>query len=189
MNIHAYSISRVNGPGNRFVLWTQGCSKGCVNCFNPLTWNTNNNLLLSPLEILNTIENFEVDGITLTGGDPLEQSDILELLKLLYNLNLPKGIILFTGYNIDEINKTSLRDCLNYIDVLIDGRYEDNLRISSGLKGSSNQNIFYFSSKIKEDELLFDHEVEININNKEIYLTGFPVNDRKFLKDLGVILK
>jgi anaerobic ribonucleoside-triphosphate reductase activating protein len=188
MLIHSYSISRVNGPGKRFVLWTQGCSKACKNCYNPETWKFEGEEM-SPEKILELIENFEVDGITLTGGDPLEQSDILELLRLLYNLNLPRGIILFTGYKIDEINNSSMRDCLNYIDVLIDGRYEDNLRISSGLKGSSNQNIFYFSSKIKEDELLFDQEVEININNKEIYLTGFPVNDRKFLKDLGVILK
>ena len=40
MNIRGYGLSKVNGPGNRFVLWTQGCSKGCSECFNPETWNT-----------------------------------------------------------------------------------------------------------------------------------------------------
>ena len=38
MNIRGYCLSKVNGPGNRFVLWTQGCSKGCSECFNPETW-------------------------------------------------------------------------------------------------------------------------------------------------------
>ena len=41
MNIRGYGLSKVNGPGNRFVLWTQGCSKGCSECFNPETWSTN----------------------------------------------------------------------------------------------------------------------------------------------------
>ena len=103
MNIHAYSISRVNGPGNRFVLWTQGCSKGCNNCFNPLTWNTNNNLLLSPLEILNIIENFEVDGITLTGGDPLEQSDILELLDSDFDMSDYIKLIRMMRFDLDHV--------------------------------------------------------------------------------------
>ena len=47
-------------------------------------------------------------------------------------------------FTIDEINNSSLRECLNYIDVLIDGRYIDEQRISSGLKGSENQNILIF---------------------------------------------
>ena len=97
MLVHSYSVSRVNGPGKRFVLWTQGCSKGCKNCYNPNTWKFEGKEM-SPEEILELIENFEVDGITLTGGDPLEQEDILILLEGLYKLNLPKGIILFSGY-------------------------------------------------------------------------------------------
>ena len=145
MNIYAYKISSVNGPGNRFTLWTQGCSKGCSDCFNPETWSNRENIILTPLEIFEHIKELDIDGVTITGGDPLEQEDILELLMLLYTLNLSKGIILFTGYSIDEINKDFLlRKSLSYIDVLIDGRYEKDKRISSGLRGSENQNILYF---------------------------------------------
>ena len=191
MNIRGYCLSRVNGPGLRFVLWTQGCSKGCKNCFNPETWSFEKYKLLTPLEIFELIKNSSVSGVTITGGDPLEQpEELLELLILLESLNLSKGIILFTGFTIDEINKDFLlRKSLGYIDVLIDGRFENDKRISSSLRGSENQNIIYFSSKIKEEELNIDQEVEVCLEGDKISVTGFPSVDRKFLKEFGVILK
>jgi len=118
------------------------------------------------------------------------KEDILELLMLLYTLNLSKGIILFTGYSIDEINKDFLlRKSLSYVDVLIDGRYEKDKRISSGLRGSENQNILYFSDKIHPDELMIDQEIEVGVSCDKIYVTGFPNISRKVLRELGVILK
>jgi anaerobic ribonucleoside-triphosphate reductase activating protein len=188
MNIRGYCLSKVNGPGLRFVLWTQGCSKGCKNCFNPETWSFEEYKLLTPLEIFELIKNSNVSGVTITGGDPLEQpEELLELLRLLKSLNLSNGIILFTGYTIDEINKDFLlRKSLDYIDVLIDGRFEKDKRISSSLRGSENQNIIYFSSKIKEEELNIDQEVEVGILDSEMYVTGFPSISRKILKSLGV---
>jgi len=188
MNIRGYCLSKVNGPGLRFVLWTQGCSKGCKNCFNPETWSFEKYKSLTPLEIFELIKNSNVSGVTITGGDPLEQpEELLELLILLESLNLSNGIIFFTGYTIDEINKDFLlRKSLNYIDVLIDGRFEKDKRISSSLRGSENQNIIYFSSKIKEEELNIDQEVEVGILDNEMYVTGFPSISRKILKSLGV---
>jgi anaerobic ribonucleoside-triphosphate reductase activating protein len=188
MNIRGYCLSKVNGPGLRFVLWTQGCSKGCKNCFNPETWSFEEYKSLTPLEIFELIKNSNVSGVTITGGDPLEQpEELLELLRLLESLNLSNGIILFTGYTIDEINKDFLlRKSLDYIDVLIDGRFEKDKRISSSLRGSENQNIIYFSSKIKEEELNIDQEVEVGILDSEMYVTGFPSISRKILKSLGV---
>jgi anaerobic ribonucleoside-triphosphate reductase activating protein len=188
MNIRGYCLSKVNGPGLRFVLWTQGCSKGCKNCFNPETWSFEKYKSLTPLEIFRLIKNSNVSGVTITGGDPLEQpEELLELLVLLEGLNLSNGIILFTGYTIDEINKDFLlRKSLNYIDVLIDGRFEKDQRISSSLRGSENQNIIYFSSKIKEEELNIDQEVEVGILDNEMYVTGFPSISRKVLKSLGI---
>lgn len=191
MNIHAYKISRVNGPGNRFTLWTQGCSKGCSDCFNPETWSYKNNISFTPLEIFEHIKELDIDGVTITGGDPLEQEkELLLLLKLLDTLSLSKGVIVFTGFTYDEIRENSVREeCCNYIDVLIDGRYEKDKRISSGIKGSSNQNVIYFSSKIKEEELLIDQEVEVSLEGDIISVTGFPSIDRKFLKEFGVTVK
>jgi anaerobic ribonucleoside-triphosphate reductase activating protein len=192
MNVHGYTISRVNGPGLRFVLWTQGCSKGCKNCFNPLTWSNEKNKILTNDNLLELIKNFEdIDGITITGGDPFEQEyELLELLFSLRSFNFKKGIIVYTGFTIDEINENPIRrKCLDYLDILIDGRYVEENKISSGLKGSSNQNVFYFSDKVKEEEINIDQEIEIGFSEDTVFLTGFPVNDKKFLKDLGISLK
>lgn len=191
MNIRGYGISKVNGPGNRFVLWTQGCSKGCRECFNPETWSTNVYKELSPIELFHIIQNFEVDGITISGGDPLEQEyELLELLMLLSTMRLRKGVILFSGFTRAEISRDPIREkCLEYIDVLIDGRYEKNLKVDFSLRGSSNQEFYFFSNKISSDELSFDQEIEISYLDGDIMMTGFPNISRKILKELGVNLK
>ena len=191
MNIRGYGLSKVNGPGNRFVLWTQGCSKGCSECFNPETWSTNVYKEYSPRQIFELVKNFEVDGITISGGDPLEQEDeLLELLMLLSTIRLSKGIILFSGFTRAEISSNIIREnCLRYIDVLIDGRYEKNLKVDFSLKGSSNQEFYFFSNKISSDELVFDQEIEISSLEGDIMMTGFPNISRKILKDLGVTLR
>jgi anaerobic ribonucleoside-triphosphate reductase activating protein len=191
MNIRGYCYSKVNGPGNRFVLWTQGCSKGCSECFNPETWSTSTYKELSPLQIFELIKNFEVDGVTISGGDPLEQEEeLLELLMLLGTCNFKKGIILFSGFTRAEISRNPIREqCLKYIDVLIDGRYEKNLKVDFSLRGSSNQKFYFFSDKISSSELCFDQEIEISVLEGEISMTGFPNVSRKILKELGVNLK
>ena len=191
MNIRGYCLSKVNGPGNRFVLWTQGCSKGCSECFNPETWSTNIYKELSPTQIFELIKNFEVDGVTISGGDPLEQEDeLLELLMLLSTMRLRKGVILFSGFTRAEISRDPIREkCLSYIDVLIDGRYEKNLKVDFSLRGSSNQEFYSFSDKISSDELHFDQEIEISSLEGDIMMTGFPNISRKILKELGVNLK
>ena len=191
MNIRGYCYSKVNGPGNRFVLWTQGCSKGCSDCFNPETWSTNVYKELSPTQIFELIKNFEVDGVTISGGDPLEQEDeLLELLMLISTIRLRKGVILFSGFTRAEISRDPIREeCLRYVDVLIDGRYEKNLKIDFSLRGSSNQTFYFFSDKILSSELLFDQEVEISSFEDSVIITGFPNVSKKVLKQLGVNLK
>ena len=191
MNIRGYCLSRVNGPGLRFVLWTQGCTKGCSECFNPETWSNAIYKELSPTQIFELIKNFEVDGITISGGDPLEQEDeLLELLMLLSTCNFKKGVILFSGFTRAEISSNIIREkCLSYIDVLIDGRYEKNLKVDFSLRGSSNQEFYFFSNKISSNELCFDQEIEISSLEGDIMMTGFPNISRKILKELGVNLK
>jgi anaerobic ribonucleoside-triphosphate reductase activating protein len=188
MNLHGISkSSRVNGPGKRFVIWTQGCSKGCKNCFNPATWNFEPNLILDVKEIFELIKESNVRGVTISGGDPLEQPDeLLELLKLLKELDLSSGIILFSGFTWDEINNIggSTLECLDYVDLLIDGKFEEELKTDIGIRGSSNQNYIYFSSKINAAEVEFDRAIEIG----DSFITGFPILDKSYLKEFGIRL-
>jgi anaerobic ribonucleoside-triphosphate reductase activating protein len=102
-------------------------------------------------------------------------------------LNLKDGVIVFTGYTIEEIKKDpQLEKCLRYIDVLIDGRYVDELRISSHLAGSSNQEFYFLTDKISRDNILIDQEVEIHFSSGLIQITGFPILDRKELELKGI---
>jgi anaerobic ribonucleoside-triphosphate reductase activating protein len=182
--------SYVNGPGKRYVLWTQGCKKACKNCFNPLTWSSTGEEV-SVDSIVKEICNSDCEGFTLTGGDPLEQpEETLKLVKDIYNLNLPKGIIIFTGFTLDEINEIggSTKEILKYIDLLIDGRFIDELRTENGLKGSSNQNLIFLTNKLKNERLNIDQEIEIGMN-ENLYITGFPFINKKILKKFGIYVK
>jgi anaerobic ribonucleoside-triphosphate reductase activating protein len=189
INIHSLiKNSRVNGPGDRFVIWTQGCRKGCKNCYNPETWSHYKNNLITIEEIINQIKDSNATGVTISGGDPFEQPrEIFSLLEKISLLDLKDGVIVFTGYTIEEIKTIpQLESCLKYIDLLIDGRYFEDLRISSGLAGSSNQQFHFLTDKISREEVLIDQEVEIHFSSGLIQITGFPIIDRKELELKGI---
>ena len=189
INIHSLiKNSRVNGPGDRFVIWTQGCRKGCKNCYNPETWSHYKNNLITIEEIINQIKDSNATGVTISGGDPFEQpKEIFSLLEKISLLDLKDGVIVFTGYTIEEIKTIpQLESCLKYIDLLIDGKYFEDLRISSGLAGSSNQQFHFLTDKISREEVLIDQEVEIHFSSGLIQITGFPIIDRKELELKGI---
>ena len=203
MSIIKYS--KVNGPfkkRGRTTIWTQGCGKKCFNCYQPESWSYDLKTYQSPAFLAYMIKDLNPDGVTLTGGDPLEQSeDLLELLQLIQPTEnfLPKGIICFTGYTIEEIDSLPVaKQCLEYIDLLIEGRYIDHLRTFDGLHGSSNQR-FIFNDKpgrgkdlIDESSIVFDQDIEVHVDNGNIQVTGFPLLDkssRKFLQSVGIEIK
>lgn len=207
IRIHSVlSNSKVNGPGERIVIWTQGCSKACKGCFNPETWNPTKGKEYTTEQLYNLIEQMSETntGITFTGGDPLEQSaPLLDLLQKINSNLLPKlkhGIIVFTGFTMGEIQNSpeeSMKECLPLIDLLIDGRYEESLKNNHHLSGSSNQN-FHFNCINNRGETLIprhlieiDQEVEIHLDeqNDLIQITGFPRIDREFFRIKGLEIK
>jgi anaerobic ribonucleoside-triphosphate reductase activating protein len=189
INIHSLiKNSRVNGPGERFVIWTQGCRKGCKNCYNPETWSHYRNNLIDIDLLVEEIKNSSTSGVTISGGDPFEQpEELFYLLTKIKQLSLSDGVIVFSGYTIEEIRvREELRKSLDYIDVLIDGLYIDEKRISSGLAGSSNQEFHFLTDKISRDNILIDQEVEIHLLGDLIQLTGFPLIDKNNMKLKGI---
>lgn len=203
LSIHSIlTQSEVNGPGERLVIWTQGCTKGCVGCFNPETWKFSSKWMKNPKDLAALVISSNPEGLTLTGGDPLEQPDaLLEFLRELHldgesltSEFLPRGIICFTGFLIEELEGAA-KECLEYIDLLIDGRFVEQLRYTSGLAGSSNQR-FHFSSKVgrgecrlRRDEILIDQSIEVHVDDIDssiVRVTGFPVINRDFLKKYGL---
>jgi anaerobic ribonucleoside-triphosphate reductase activating protein len=189
INLHStIKSSRVNGPGDRFVIWTQGCRKMCKNCYNPETWSHYRNNLIDIDLLVEEIKNSSISGVTISGGDPFEQpEELFYLLGKIKQLDLSDGVIVFSGYTIDEIRvREELRKSLDYIDVLIDGLYIDEKRITNGLAGSSNQEFHFLTDKISRDSINIDQEVEIHSLGDLIQITGFPLIDKINMKLKGI---
>lgn len=143
--IEAESV--VDGEGWRFAIFTQGCKHHCKNCHNPQTWDMCGGTQMSIDELVDTIEeafkeNILMDGVTLTGGDPLYQPDAtFSLCKKLKDLGI--NIWLYTGFTYEEITKDEkLMSIMKYIDVLVDGPFIESLKsLELEYRGSSNQRI------------------------------------------------
>ena len=121
----------LNGDGLRVVLWTAGCPHKCPGCHNPVTWDENGGLEFDEKaknEIFSILEKSYISGLTLSGGDPLLPANRKELTELVKEIKYKfpnKTIWLYTGYLWKEIKDLEL---INYIDILVDGRFLENLK-------------------------------------------------------------
>lgn len=156
--------SIVDGPGIRYVIFTQGCRHNCEGCHNPHTHSFEGGSLVDIYELLKEIEqNPLIDGITLSGGEPFEQAEVLSKLAREVK-HRGYNVITYTGYtyeylynNCNDLNKWG--ELLNCTDILVDGKFElsrKNLRLK--FRGSENQRIIDVeesraSNKVVELEL------------------------------------
>jgi len=148
MNYHQYfPIDVVNGPGTRATLFVSGCEHQCRGCYNQSTWDprsghvfhrTMEDRIIADLNDKRIVRR----GLSLSGGDPLlpvNLSAILALVKRVKAECKGKDIWLWTGYVLDELSDEQ-RAVLAYIDVLVDGKFEQSLADPSLVfRGSSNQ--------------------------------------------------
>lgn len=137
--------NQVNGDGLRCVIWFAGCSHRCPGCHNPETWSFTSGHRMDfkdMVTISNQLQRQEISGITLSGGDPLYQADDLaSFLKQIKQQFPDKDVWCYTGFKYENIAQL---ECLEYIDVLIDGPYEQDLNPGPGKvlwRGSTNQRI------------------------------------------------
>lgn len=135
--------SIVDGPGIRFVVFTQGCTHNCKECHNPGTHSFHGGREVDIDHIIKKIkENPLLKGITLSGGEPFEQAKAcMELARKVKNLGL--DIFCYTGYTIEEIQKDETKkELLLEIDTLVDGRFVlDKKDPLLRFRGSKNQRI------------------------------------------------
>lgn len=153
-----------NGPGVRVSLFVSGCTHHCPGCFNPETWDFNYGKPYTPEtceEILTAVSPSYINGLSLLGGDPMEESNMEALLPLLreFKKRFPqKTVWCYTGYDFEkEILTGKLSACpftrefISYIDVLVDGRFiEAQKNISLRFKGSENQKIINVKESLKQ---------------------------------------
>lgn len=147
MRFHNITYPDVNnGEGCRVTLWVAGCTHHCKGCHNPQTWSFKSGREFTE-DIKNKLYNVlklpYIKGITLSGGDPLDSfDDIFELVKDIKNSFNNKDIWLFSGYTLEDIQNSDKNIILEYIDVLVDGEFKEDLKdLSLKFRGSSNQRI------------------------------------------------
>ena len=138
-----------NGDGCRITLWLPGCTHKCPGCHNTHTHDYNQGLEFGEStfeELVERLNKSHIQGLTISGGDPLDQSNEVldDLYSLLYRLRnrLPeKDIWLYTGFYIDKLGPKQI-DVVDMCDVVVDGPYIQSKRdISLPFRGSENQSI------------------------------------------------
>jgi len=136
--------SLTNGLGVRGVVFFQGCPHHCKGCQNPSTWDTDGGIEMPILDVWKEVYSPHLDGITLSGGEPLSQPRAVTALSTIgydYHLN----VWVYTGYTLEQIaemNDPWLFTALKRVDVLVDGPFIEELKdLSLPYRGSRNQRI------------------------------------------------
>src|SRR5271157_1358578 len=178
---HFEPSSRANGPGLRAVLWVQGCSLACPGCFNPQTHTSiaGENWPISSLKDKILARRDDLEGFTISGGEPLQQRPALQALLKRIKQETALSVLLFSGYTWTEIQKMrKIAGLLDYVDVLIAGRYEASQRLASSLIGSANKTAHFLTSRYTINDLQEVPVAEIILSELgEIHFTGInPVH-------------
>lgn len=149
-----YPIDMINGQGTRATLFVSGCEHKCKDCYNAVSWNQKNGSFFSQDmedKIINDLKDTNIlrQGLSISGGDPLFFPNLKSILKLVKRVKLEcldKDIWMWTGYKIEDLTKEQ-KEIINYIDVLIDGKFEvENKDKNLKWRGSSNQRLIYLKN-------------------------------------------
>jgi anaerobic ribonucleoside-triphosphate reductase activating protein len=168
--------SRGNGPGLRAVLWLQGCTLGCPECFNPQTHARAGGELVPVGELADRLETLpaSVEGLTVSGGEPLQQAAPLSRLLARVRGRTTLSVVLLSGFAWGEIEAMKGSDqLLAHVDVLIAGRYDHTRRLARGLVGSSNKTVHFLTDRYGPQDFGQLSEAEVIVESDgSLMLTG-----------------
>lgn len=187
--------SRVNGPGSRAVLWLQGCSLNCPGCWNPLSHSSDSGLAVEIASVAEWVielrANRLIDGLTISGGEPMEQAGgVLALLQAL-RLRVPEiSIGVFSGYTESELARGAFlsRDdhlpshqadlwhaIRQHLDFAVLGRFNRHRPSHQPLVSSQNQALLLLTDRHSSSDFS-PQSVEFSIDSQgTTQVTGFPI--------------
>ncbi|MCQ2090268.1 MAG: anaerobic ribonucleoside-triphosphate reductase activating protein [Fibrobacter sp.] len=159
--------SFVDGPGIRFSIFTQGCSHHCPGCHNPQTHDFNGGHDISLAELLSMIEeNPLLDGVTLSGGDPMFQAEALvPLAREIKERGL--NLVIFTGFVFETIMANKERyphmlELLTFADILVDGPFIMAKRcMEIKFRGSKNQRLIDVQMSLSQGRAVL-HQIQLD---------------------------
>jgi anaerobic ribonucleoside-triphosphate reductase activating protein len=157
-----YPVTYTNGPGLRYVMWTQGCSIRCTNrCLNPELQGLEKGMTATVDQVLEHLkklrETLPIEGITILGGEPTDQAaPLIRLARDAQKQNLTTMI--YTGLQFEELgkrhNSTEIEELLQSLDILVEGNYDPQQDFPGTLwRGSINQRIILLTPKYDIDRI------------------------------------
>lgn len=169
------------GPGQRFVIWVQGCCFNCPGCISPNWIPQKQATLVDPLKLANYILSIPgTEGLTVSGGEPMLQAPALNQLFTYLRQRSNFSIICFSGFTLEQLHAKcdpAINQVLSLIDVLIDGQYMSELNDNKGTRGSSNQIVHFLSGRHASEANLFTErkrDVEIHMRDDSALMVGVP---------------
>lgn len=171
--------SSVNGPGERFVVWVQGCTLRCPGCWNPDTWSARGGRAVGIDELVALYRATPgVEGLTVSGGEPFQQAAaVAELAEAIRALG--GSVMLFTGYPLDALVTPAHRRLLAAADLVVAGPYERaRATRDAGWIASSNQRLHALTDRYPADVMPRSPGFEIHVGSDGgLVVTGFPPED------------
>ena len=147
-----------NGPGIRTSLFVSGCTHNCPDCFNQDYMHFKYGQVWDDVQekaFLEHLKNPQIKGVTILGGEPMDQIHDEDLLRLVRNIKLEtnKELWIYSGYTFEEICAHPKRfEILKYCDVLIDGPFVTALKdFRLKFRGSSNQRLINVQASLNSD--------------------------------------
>ncbi len=151
--------SITDGPGIRYTVFVQGCPHGCPGCHNPQTHDFHAGTMQS---VENIVKDFEknpmLKGITLSGGEPFCQpKPLVRLAKAVHSMG--KDVVAYSGWTYEELiamQNEDVHNLLNEIDVLVDGKFIQDLKnLELRFRGSENQRLIDMKKTRQKGKLIF----------------------------------
>lgn len=175
--------TEAEGPGKRFAIWVQGCKRHCLGCCNPEMQEIKANIIVDTVDMIELIKNakeqFDIEGVSFIGGEPMLQSlGLSEIAEWCQLSGL--SVIVFTGYLYEDLNSTddiSIKRLLDHTDILIDGPFiQDEYDEEREWVGSRNQKVLLLSDRY-EVGVEFKHNqrtMELLVSDDSICINGWP---------------
>jgi anaerobic ribonucleoside-triphosphate reductase activating protein len=152
-----------NGPGVRTTLFVSGCLHHCKGCFQPETWSFSyGEEWTKEIEdkFIEYCKDDNITGVSILGGEPLDQNFII-MLDLLRRIKVEakKPIWMWTGYKFEELATYQKQMLEDFVEVLVDGRFEEDKKdLSLKYCGSKNQRVIDIKKTFEKKEIVLYEE-------------------------------